>query len=492
MRILTRRRPAACAGAALTGAYAVPCLVAAVAPSPLPTGASAAIVLVPAAAFLALFFVQRAWGLAFFIALRSLADAAGEVRLGGGGGFSVNAGGLLGVAVLVAGVVSLRRLQRDRRRFLLPFLPLLGAAAVAGIVGIARFGGSHLPQVVREGARLAAIPAFFTAVLTITSQRDRRLLRRVLYGAIVLCGVWGGVQFAVGAGVMEATSGVRRATGPFAYPNTLGYVLLLGINLLVAQVLAVRSGRAVPMSRLAFLAALLVMLAFTASFTIFALLVLSAVLFLFLERRVVVLGVLVVLVFFSGPLLLPRVRMLLQSNIAVDVEEGLPRNTLTARPVIWRGLLEKFREKPGVGWGLRSVPLVNPVREIDRGVGSDPHNDLILFLVEGGLIGLAGFCAYQIATLLLLARLACSLRGTAAEATALWVTWVAMMAGSLANNLLSFTAFLFIVWGWVGVVLSDKACRTQPPALSRTPRARKHAWPFHGPPGPDAAADGAR
>ena len=137
------------------------------------------------------------------------------------------------------------------------------------------------------------------------------------------------------------------------------------------------------------------------------------------------------------------------------IGSGVPRNTLTARLLIWPSLLAAFREHPILGWGLGAATRVNPVKEIERNVGSDPHNDCILFMVEGGAVGLAGLVAFHVAALLLIARRAERLRGTAAHARAagLWITCVALMVGSLANNLLSFTAFLMLFWGWAACAL---------------------------------------
>jgi O-antigen polymerase len=429
-----------------------------------PDAIAVPIVAGPAVVFLALFFVRPAWGLAFFVLARSVADAFGSWRIAPAGGVDLNLAGLLGLSVIVAGAVSLGRIPRHRRRDLRPFAPLLIAALIAAVVGLLRFGGGHLAPVAREGARLLAIPAFFAAVLALEGEADRRLVRRALCAAILLCGAWGAVEFALGYGVREGTSGVRRATGPFAYPNTLGYVLLLGINLLVAELLtsAPRTAKGwcrTRWARGALLAGLLAVLALTASFTVVALLGLSAVLFLVLHRRVAVLGIMLVLLLASSPLIVPRVAMLLRSEPGIDMEEQLPRNTLTARLVIWRALLATFRERPVVGWGLESVRLVNPVREYERNVGSDPHNDVVLFLVEGGIVGLAGFLAFHVAALGLLARQADRRRTLPdhAATTALWITYAAMMAGSLVNNLLSFTAFLLLFWGWVGVVGEGEA-----------------------------------
>ena len=421
-------------------------------------GPAGVAVVPPATLFMALFGLRPAWGLAFFVVVRSVADAFGEHTLVVKG-LSLNPASLLGVAMLVAGAASFARSAARRSlAALLPFSFLVAVTLISGGVAWARFGAEFLPEVFREAARLAVIPAFFMAVYARRKERDRQLLVRAFFTAVFVCGLWGVIQFALGAGVWEGTSGVRRASGPFAYPNTLGYVLLLGINVLLCRLLlggAAREGNKV---RAIGLFVLLVMLALTASITVFVLLILSVLLILVLTRRTLVLAVVLVLIAAASPLLIPRIGMLLRSDPYGDLRAGQAQNTLTARLHIWHRLLGTFCEHPVVGWGLRTTRRVNPVIEFERGIGSDPHNDCILFMVEGGVVGLAGFLAFHVCALLLLAR-----RGDRlppgperAQAAALWITYVAMMVGSLGNNLLSFTAYVVLFWGWVGVAWSSQ------------------------------------
>ena len=54
--------------------------------------------------------------------------------------------------------------------------------------------------------------------------------------------------------------------------------------------------------------------------------------------------------------------------------------------------LALFAERPWMGWGVGSFAAVFLERAGPLGLGSisHPHNELVLWLVEGGLVGLAG------------------------------------------------------------------------------------------------------
>ncbi len=404
-------------------------------------------VIAPAAAFLALFLARPAWGLGFFVAARGAADAFSGIRLDFAG-IGLNPASALGAAALAAAALRARRLRREDLAHCAPFAILLAVVLYEAAVGVARFGGAHVPEVLREVLRHASILAFFALTLTLTSARERRVLYVAILGAIAMCAVWGIAQYAAGAGTFEATSGVRRARGPFAFPNTLAYTALLGLALIGGELTFGRSGRARTHVYCGGAVLLLGALALTASITVVALGVLAAALLLALKRKVALLAVAAALLLAASPLLAPRLAMLRASRPAADLADGVAENTLTARLEIWRGLLSVYRERPLFGWGLRSVPRVNPVQDELRGVGSDPHNDLVLFLLEGGVIGLAGLLAFHVCALRMLARLASA--ASDGRMTGLWVMYVCMLAGSLGNNLLSFTALLVLFWGAVG------------------------------------------
>jgi O-antigen ligase len=415
-------------------------------------------VVAPAALFLALFFARPAWGLAFFVVARGAADAFSELRLDAPGA-SLNPAAALGLAALLAAAARAPRMRREDLRSCAPFAILLAVVLYEGAVGLAGFGVGHASEVVRELLRYASIPAVFALARTLPTARERNLLYGAVVGALALCAAWGIAQFVLGAGVLEATSGVRRARGPFAFPNTLAYAALLGLALLGGELFFGAAGRARRGALLAAMALFVVALVLTASLTVFALALLAAALFMVLKRRTAPLAVVVVLVLAASPLLAPRLAMLRASRPDIDLADGFAQNTLTARLEIWRGLLSVYRERPLCGWGLRSVPRVNPVQDEARGVGSDPHNDLVLFLVEGGALGLAGLVVFHLWALRMLARLAAGAREPArcGRATGLWVMYACMLAGSLGNNLMSFTALLVLFWAAAGACREDDA-----------------------------------
>ena len=227
----------------------------------------AAVVVAPVLACALLLWARPAWGLAALLCLRAAADAVGAASVGAVP-LRLNLAACLGLLAMGAACLRFRHVAaRDLRR-LWPFAVLLGTVSVGGAVGAATLGLSHVPVAAREIMRLAALPACGVFALSLPDAASRRVVRRAVAAIVWGCAAWGCVQVVWGRGVLEATSGVRRATGPFAYPNMLGYVLLLGI--VCAACRAIRTG-----SRRSWIAAaaFTASLALTASFSVFALLV---------------------------------------------------------------------------------------------------------------------------------------------------------------------------------------------------------------------------
>lgn len=420
------------------------------------------LVLMPALLVLGAYLWRPVAGLSIFILFRLAADGFHHFHFQVFG-LSLNPAGALGIMICLLGAWRLPGLVRRARPVLVPWI-FLGSALIAALLsGWIRFGHAHVPVMLQEAVRLSVVFFYMILCARLSRRKERQWLFRVFWVGILGCGAWGLVQWLTGGGVFEGKSGVTRATGPFAFPNTLGYVLLLGLNLLAAQFLWLSRSRRQIIGLCVLSGLLLFFLGLTASITVFALVVLSALIFLVLRRRLLVLAALLVLFALSSPLMVPRVSMLLSSRPGADLSDGHARNTLTARFLIWRDLLGVYKSQPMFGTGLKTIARVNPVIDYIRGVGSDPHNDLVLFLVEGGLVGLVLFLSFQVSALYVLARLADHSREneTGVKTVALWVMMVCMTAGSLGNNLLSFTAFLCLFWGHVGLVWADQENGTE-------------------------------
>ncbi len=426
-------------------------------------GPAGVILLLPALAVAACAFRRPALALAALLFLRAAADCARNVGIVLPGGMFLNPGGALGLAALLVGLRAFAALKPKRYELFLPWIALGTGLLWALCVGVLRFGPGQLSASVRELFRLGAVCGIFAAAYHAAERGREKSVHWGVGAALALCCVWGIGQYLLGGGVLEKTSWVRRATGPFAYPNTLGYVLLGGLNVLAAQFAESQSRKA--RLRLGAVLALLALgLAFSVSFTLIALSLLSFAGLLYLLRRRLLLAVFAGVLLFSAPLIAPRVRMMLRSNIAEDLADRYPRTTLTARLLIWRHLLYVAGEMPLTGWGLGTVRAVNPVKEFLHARGSDPHNDMILFLVEGGVVGLAAYAAFHLLALRSIAKAADELRETslAGLSRGLFVTYGAVMAGSLINNLLSFTAFLFLLWAEIGLLLGAAARLSRP------------------------------
>lgn len=123
-------------------------------------------------------------------------------------------------------------------------------------------------------------------------------------------------------------------------------------------------------------------------------------------------------------------------------EETLREGTLAWRVKMWQGLIEAWRERPWLGYGLQSVPWLNPL------IGKAAHNDYVRFLVEGGVAGLGLFALLILLVggeLLRRWHRAPTLEARRALAVALG-GWAAWAVGSFGDNVIGMTVFHIYLW----------------------------------------------
>ncbi|MBZ0257410.1 O-antigen ligase family protein, partial [bacterium] len=121
----------------------------------------------------------------------------------------------------------------------------------------------------------------------------------------------------------------------------------------------------------------------------------------------------------------------------------------TWRLLNWRYLYREWKKQPILGYGLASTPKVNPnINVLGGGVGHDPHNDYVRYLVETGAVGLVLWLAFLVWTGRVLwnalrrAHAPPQRRG-ALIAFALFAAWA---VGSLNDNLITATAYQYALW----------------------------------------------
>jgi len=122
--------------------------------------------------------------------------------------------------------------------------------------------------------------------------------------------------------------------------------------------------------------------------------------------------------------------------------------SLKGRFQMWGELIDVWRIHPFRGYGLNTTYFVNPE------IGLAAHNDFLRYLVEGGVFCLLFFALFQVAVGWHLSRLRRRADNPqtyllAGIGFSLVVAW---MVGSIADNVISYTAFHVYFWSMLAVV----------------------------------------
>jgi O-antigen ligase len=150
--------------------------------------------------------------------------------------------------------------------------------------------------------------------------------------------------------------------------------------------------------------------------------------------------------------------------------------TLEWRFQTWGDLLEIWRQRPFVGYGLNTTPFVNPQ------VGKAAHNDFLRYLVEGGIVGILFFLLLQGVVIWELWRRYRQLAGSPAQvlvaiALSLCIAWA---IGSIGDNVIGYTVFQVYLWAVVAVASTSSKGRFNPlaPDLSPVPSPKGGGEPL--------------
>ena len=340
-----------------------------------------------------------------FLLVRPMLDDYSNNTAGGSG---LNAGGMLGglvIVVALAYALTRRKLYAPRATYAMGILFLL-AVAFAGLAFLNYRGGIGL-RPVSELVRLCALFAmyFLATNLFATIASAKRVMTIVAISAIVP-GIYGVIQWIGGAPKKENVD-VGRISGPFVGPNPFGDFLAMGALFLIAM----PKGWIPRWLRLAGIAMTVGALVGTYS-RVGYILFLGGVLVLGWRVRrgaavAVVLGA--TLVVLTVPTVHDRV---LPKNSATSSQEQT-YESFSWRIENWKGLLKQWERVPLSGFGIETVPYVNPRVTLDNtghasrfGGGFDAHNLVVKSLVEGGPLLLLGWAAVLISLITISVRLA--------------------------------------------------------------------------------------
>ena len=311
------------------------------------------------------------------------------------------------------------------------------------------FGGPGGAAGVREWARLASTMPIIAVGVSFSIQSKIAWGRCAILLSFVVPALFGGYQLAAQSGA--SIQGFHRIHGTFVHPNPYSFYLVCVIAVAYWQ------WRCASKQWLwaALLAAALVLLTATFSLTgwvMFA--VWSAVAAWFEGRAARIALVALCVVLAAGILATDTGRTRLAALTKWDNLDEIERTqretgSHTWRLLNWRFLYREWKKQPVFGYGLASAPMVNPnINVLGGGVGHDPHNDYVRYLVETGAAGLAlwlGFLVWTGRALWNALRRAHAppQRRFGLIAFALFAAWA---VGSLNDNLITATGYQYILW----------------------------------------------
>ena len=358
---------------------------------------------------------------------------------------SANVAGALGVLLVGITVVAL---SLRRERFSVPGTAALVAIVLVSVVAAlqSRFelggavGGDSLAEIVR----LVALVAVFALAAHVSTSLDRtRTLFVVVALSAAIPALYGMVELAGGAPVKEGTD-IGRISGTFTGPVPFGAFLAFA-----ALITIFGPVKHIP-GWVRWPALALMLLALTESFSrvgwvffIVGLIVLG-----WPQQKRLVAAFVVGLVIVGMASSDVRERALPAGSdapSAASSEAGY--ESYGWRAENWGGLLDKWAEKPLLGYGLQSTQYVNPRAPVGlvaaAGGGYEAHNMIIRVLVEGGIVLLLVYLTFFALVLRRLWRLLRADWELAGSARLLFVVWaLVLFTGITTDDPFSLTAVM--------------------------------------------------
>ena len=200
--------------------------------------------------------------------------------------------------------------------------------------------------------------------------------------------IFGGVFFEY------ADISIKRVSGPFNSPNLLGSFLLVVFALIMIMLLAFNIKRYLKYRWLLILYLILILPIFFLTFSRSAWIgiVVFSVIFSLHNKRFFAGAVLTFILLLSVMLVFETTRERING-----FSERTMFDSVYARTEIWRLSYKKFLEKPFLGYGAGSFSeTINDAKESAGGT-DNPHNDIVFFAVEGGIIGVISFVSIIVA-----------------------------------------------------------------------------------------------
>jgi O-antigen ligase len=442
--------------------------------------------------------IQPALFLGLFLAIRPLLDQFSTVTAGVP---SANVAGALGSLLVAITVVAL---AVRKGRFSVPTAVPLVAVALVSIVAAAQatleLGSVIGLNSVSELVRLAALLALFllAANITTTVAKARSLFVIVAMSAVIPA-LYGMYELVAGVAPSHDTEDVARISGTFTGPVPFGAFLAFA-----ALITMFGPMQKVP-GWVRWPALALMLVGLTESFSrvgwVTLILGVGIMAWPHQKRLVATFVILVIGLIMVVPSV--RERALPLGNQAPTAQSSAAGyESYGWRIQNWGGLLDKWSQKPLLGYGLQTTQFVNPRSPASSvgvvGGGFEAHNMLVRILVEGGVVLLLVYLAYFAAMLRRMWRLSRRRWALAEESRLLLVVWgLTLFTGATTDDPFTLTAVMGGLLALSGAV--EGAWRTLPKeeiGAGEAPYVPTHATPGRARPAvfwrPEAPGSGVR
>lgn len=181
---------------------------------------------------------------------------------------------------------------------------------------------------------------------------------------------------------------IKRITGPFEKPNQFGSLLLITSALSITLLIALKERMPRFYKNILWLYLIFTAPIFILTFSRSAWIGLVVFFLIFASQKkqllftTAIFGILALIGMLSFDVTNERIQGIFQRNMF---------DSMYAREEVWRLSFEKLKQKPFLGYGAGSFSEV--IRDAkESGSGTDnPHNDLVFFSIEIGIIGAIGF-----------------------------------------------------------------------------------------------------
>lgn len=245
---------------------------------------------------------------------------------------------------------------------------------------------------------LAGFSAYFLAYLFLNSKKDYLKTIFVIIASSFIPAIAGIFQFLTGNYFFENDSGLGRLSATFSHPNTFGSFLFVVLALCLVAFFAVKlNNKLTNSSRLLiyfFVGILGILFVLTYSRTAWAGLLIASLAIFILKPHVRLIMTYCGLLLASAVMLFEKTR-----ERILGIFEHQMFDSMYGRYEIWDMALYRAWQKPFIGYGIGSFSeIIKDTRGKETG-NVYPHNDLVRFFLEGGILGVTLYLLYLIGAL---------------------------------------------------------------------------------------------